>query len=168
MRRFLPVGAALFSLSLVLAACGDDDGGGNGNGDGDVTEENGDATDEDMGGDGDGALSEDEYIDAANEICAEGNEELDALSEDFTPADEDEAIEFIIDELLPLVQDQVDQIRDLDGPEDITEEVNELLDETEQVLEDIADDPEAAFSGDDPFADVAPELTDLGLTECGE
>ena len=134
--------------SLGVAACGDDDDG---------------------GGD---ALTEEEFLAQGNEICSAGNDELDAAFAEF--GDEEptpEEISAFADTFEENVGDQIDAVDDLEGPDDIEEQLDPVLADARDDLEEFAtllrEDPEAAFSQEeDPFADVNEQLADIGLTEC--
>jgi hypothetical protein len=125
---------------------------------------------DDGGGD---ALTQSEFEDQANAICDEGNDEIDAEANDFfadvpsgeAPSEDDESA-FVNDVLVPNVQGQIDDIRDLDAPEDIQDDLNATLDQAEEILDQISDDPSIAFSDEDPFDEINAELDDLGLTSC--
>ena len=135
---------------LGLAACGDDDGGGD-------------------------ALTEEEFVEQANAICSEGEDELDAAfeelvgdgSEEPTP----EEISAFADVFEDNIGEQIDGIDDLEPPESMADDVDAALSDAREVLDDFAqllrDDPEAAFSQEeDPFADVNEQMNDLGVTAC--
>jgi len=145
MRRLI---AVVLTASLVLlgAACGDDEE----------------------------RLTSEEFEAQGNEICEEGNERLEKLfTEEFGEADEappaDEVEAFIDDEVVPSIEQQIDDLRELNPPEDIEEEYEELLDEAEEAAEEIGDlSAEDLFAGEDPFEDVNRRAEELGLTACAE
>lgn len=125
------------------------------------------------GDDGGEPLSQSEFEEQGNAICEEGNDEIDAEADDFfadVPSGEDPSEEdlsgFANDVLVPNVQGQIDDLRDLDAPEDIQDDLDATLDEGEEILDEISDDPSILFSDEDPFEDVNAQLTDLGLTSC--
>jgi hypothetical protein len=170
MKRFV-VRTMLLALiaGAGLAACGDDDSGG-GNGDGDATEETdgGDETDE--GGE---ALSEEEFIEAGDEICANANEEIDAAGEeleeefpdevDFSDPEVQEAAAELI---IPLVRDTVDQFRELEGPDELVDGIEEILAEIEELADEVEDDP-SLLAGESPLGDFDEQWSDLGFEVCG-
>ena len=117
----------------------------------------------------DESISKDDFLEQANAICEEGSDELEEATEDIDFEDEEEATEFIEGEFRDSIQGQIDDIRDLGFPEGDEEELDEILNDAEEALEDLVDDPEAAFaSGEDPFADVNEDLVDYGLDECAD
>ena len=117
----------------------------------------------------DESISKDDFLEQANEICAEGSEELEEATADLDFEDEEEATEFLEGEFRDNIQGQIDDIRDLGFPEGDEDELDEMLNDAEDALDDLVADPEAAFSeeGEDPFADVNERLVDYGLEECG-
>jgi len=145
MRRLCAVILAA-SLALLGAACGDDEE----------------------------RLTTEEFETQGNEICQEGGDEVDRLfEEEFGELEEEppagEAEAFIDDEVVPRIEQQIDDLRDLNPPEDIEDEVEELLDEAEQALDELGDlSAEELFSGGDPFEDVNAKASELGLTACAE
>jgi hypothetical protein len=125
------------------------------------------------GDDGGEPLSQAEFEEEGNAICEEGNDALDEEADDFfadIPSGEDpsdsELEAFGEDILVPNVQAQIDDIRDLEAPDDIQGDVDSVLDEAQDVLDEIADDPSVLFGDEDPFADIDPQLEDLGLASC--
>jgi hypothetical protein len=123
--------------------------------------------DDDDGGD---SLTKEEFVAQGNEICTEGNADIEAGAEEaFSQGQPNpETVEaFVNDTLVPSVQGQIDDIRDLGAPEGDEDQVTEILDKAELALQDIKEDPSlAAGEGADPFAEVNQELSDYGLTAC--
>ena len=127
---------------------------------------------------GDDRLSLEEFLDQGNEICSEGADELEAASEEAFPEDSaepdiDAISEFFLDEFLPNIRGQVEDLRELSPPEDIEDDVEQALDDAEEALdeaeEQIEDDAEAFIqSSQDIFADVNEQMEDIGLDECAE
>jgi len=153
--------ARVMVLALVgataLAACGDDDG------------DSGDGGD---GGNG-GALSEQEYIEAGDELCASYDEAIEEaiadLESEFSDEDltEEEATEAILEVAIPLIRDTIEQFGELEGPSDLTADVNEILDQIEEAVDEIEADPSSLDDEDDPFGDFDEQWSDLGFEECG-
>lgn len=152
MKRIALVGVVI--VGSVLAGCGDDDA---------------------------SALSEEEFFRQGNAICAAGNEKLDAMfSELFgnlSPGEEPDAeaaATLFRDEIIPEIQKQIDGIGDLEPPEALAEEVEQLVDEAQAALDTMEqqaeDDPESIVQGqeEDPFADVNEHAREIGLTKCAE
>jgi len=123
------------------------------------------------GDDDDGSsLSKQEFLKQGNEICAKGNQELDqAAQKTFSggPPSAEEASAFVNDELIPNVEDQVSQLRDLSPPEGDEDEVNAILDAADEGLSKSEDDPAGVFQEGDPFAEANKLARDYGLVACG-
>jgi hypothetical protein len=152
-RNLLFLITCLLAVGLIAAGCGDDD---------------------DDGGDGDsGSTTQAEttaatqpkadFIAAGNEICSEGNAELEASE---GPADESpESMDaFVTDFLVPTIQKQIDSLRDLDPPDEGADEISSILDDAQAELDTLAEDPSSL--GEDTFSDVNDRLNAFGLTEC--
>jgi hypothetical protein len=137
--------AAVSAAGLIAAGCGDDD-------------------------DSDSSLSKEEFVAQANEICTEGTTELnEAAQEEFgdsgqpTPAEEEA---FVRDTVVPNIQGQLDEIRELGIPEGDADEVNGILDDAQSALDELEEDPSGTSGGTDPFADVNRDLTEYGISAC--
>jgi hypothetical protein len=129
-------------------------------------------------GDDDDALSEEEFLQQGNAICAAGNDRLDAafgeldLEEGEEPTAEQMGA-LVSDVFVPDVQSQIDDVRALEPPDELADTVEQFLDDAQTALDELeqqaADDPSALFSGDeDPFAEVNAQADDIGLTECAD
>jgi hypothetical protein len=129
-------------------------------------------------------LSEEEFLAAANEICEVGNEEVDQLFEDtFAAAGGEEATEEEIqqffqdeggelrDDFVSNVQGQVSAVRDLNGPDDLEEELDPLLDQLSDDLDALSElSVEEFFEGEweAGFNEINSQIQALGLTTCAE
>jgi hypothetical protein len=148
-RNALLLLAGLLAAGLIAGGCGDDD-------DGDDTTEA-------------AALTKEEFVAQGNQICKQGNEELDTAAEDTFgkgQPSEEELESFVTHTLIPNVQGQIDDIRALGIPEGDEDTVNGFLDQAELVLVDLEENPSAIQNGPDPFAEVDPQLREYGLTIC--
>ncbi|MGH2957913.1 MAG: hypothetical protein ACRDL6_13080 [Solirubrobacterales bacterium] len=149
MRRAGLLLAAMLTTGLIAAGCGDDDGG--------------------DGGNGDEALTKEEFVAQGNQICREGNQELDAIANQSfqrepTPEQEER---FVNDEVIPNIQGQIDEIRALESPEGDEETINGILDDAEAALDEIRADPSLIEADPGPFAEVNQQLREYGLSTCG-
>jgi hypothetical protein len=152
------------ATALIAAGCGDDD---------EETTTTAEATTTATGATGavDVPPERAALVEEANAICAEGNREIDEVAqEEFgnsqqEPSQADQEA-FFADTVLPSVQDQIDQLRELDPPDEDAEEYTGILDDAQQVVDDLEQDPSALSEGADPFAEVNERLTAFGLTEC--
>lgn len=138
-------------VALALAGCGDDGGSG--------------------GGSDDDPISKADFIEQADQICADGAAELEKADEEYEgedPSDPAVLQRYVDEELEPNLRAQFDGVRDLGFPEGDEELLGDALDDADEVLDSIVADPQAALLPDEnPFADVNATLSDYGLTECG-
>lgn len=122
-------------------------------------------------GDDEETLTTEEFLDQGNAICETGTTEIDAAGEELFSAGEEPTPEqqtaFVEDTLAPLIQDQIDGIEELNPPEDLEDDVDQMLADVQTVLDGITDDPESLFGAEeDPFAEVNAQATEIGLTAC--
>jgi hypothetical protein len=123
------------------------------------------------------ALTKSEFLKQGNQICAEGNKEIEAGFEEFSKehnisknekpsqAELEEAAETI---LLPSVTKQVEGVANLGAPSGEEEQVEEIIDAAEEALEEGEEDPASLVSeGPDPFAKANRLAEAYGLTACG-
>ncbi|MDQ3981092.1 MAG: hypothetical protein M3271_00250 [Actinomycetota bacterium] len=119
---------------------------------------------------GDDRLSEEEFVEKANAICAEGNEELDRVADELAgggeqPSDED--LQEFVDTAVANIGGQLDEIEELSPPEDMEADVEDLLETGRSELADLEDaGVDALQSGENPFVESNAKAGDLGLTEC--
>ena len=151
------IATALAVIVCAFAAgCGGDDesDGGGGSGGGEATD-----------------ITKADFVKQANQVCTEGNKALAEAAQKLSPNGEqpsdDDLKAFATNTLIPNVKGQLEDIRAIGFPEADADMLNDIFDDADGVLDDLADDPEAAVSnGEDPFADINPRLTDYGLTSC--
>jgi hypothetical protein len=139
---------AIFSVA-VLAACGG------------------------AGGSGE-RLSEDEFREQANAICADYNEKIADLGSPTSPAD----IPDYVERGIPVIEEGIAKLRALNPPEDMEEDVDRMLDEVEkgipaarQLSEAAADEDaeavqEAISRGQEADAESNRIARELGLDTC--
>ncbi len=121
-------------------------------------------------GDDEETLTTEEFLDQGNAVCETGTTEIDAAGEGlFASGDEptpEEQTAFVEDTLAPLVQDQIDGLEAPNPPEDLQDDVDELLAEAQATLDAITDDPESILGDDNPFANADAMAIEIGLTAC--
>jgi hypothetical protein len=140
--------AAVLATGLIAAGCGDDD--------------------DDDGGEE--SISKEDFVAQGNQICEEGDAEIDAAAEEtFGNAEpsQEEVDAFVNDSVVPGIQGQIDDLRDLGAPEGDEDELDGIYEDAEAALSDIEADPTLVQGDQDPFADVSQRLSDYGLTACG-
>ncbi len=138
------------------------------------------------------ALSKPEFIAQANAICQATQDEVDPIfgaiwaefdeDTDFDdPAIQDlifVRFDEVIDDVKPIFDRQLEEIRALQPPSEDKELIEELLDDQQAALDEFAQVLEAAAAGDeqaratiddedDPFEDVDRRARAYGLTVCG-
>jgi len=144
--RYLLALLATLVLCVFAAACGDD---------GDTSSGE--------------ALSKEEFIAQADEICAAGDAQIDAQGEDFTGRTDPSAREALVTTVIvPGTRDQLEQIRALSPPEGDEDEVNEFLDTLDRGLDELEDDPEllAAEEGPATILDARKLAMEYGFKSC--
>jgi hypothetical protein len=155
-RAFLSAIAVLVALAALVAGCGGGD----------------DTTDETV------TLTKAEFIKQGDAICKQGNEEIEEGFEDFAEENDvpknkepsnEQGVEIVETVILPNVQQQAEEIRELGAPEGDEEQVDELVTSLEDAVAEGEDDPEILFNDDtDPFAEVNRQATAYGFKVCGE
>ena len=71
--------------------------------------------------------------------------------------------------ILPSIQQQGEEIRDLGAPEGDEDQVDEILTSLEDAVAEGEEEPELLFEGKtDPFGDVNQMTQDYGFKVCGE
>ena len=149
MTRTALLPALLFSMSALLVACGGDD-----QADAPAPEPE--------------PLSKAEFVAQADEICAEGNQELETAAEDVSAEPTDEEIaEFADDVLVPNLQQQHDDLAALGAPEGDEDAVQAILDALQDGIDVVEDDPATLLSSDDPLEEATDLAAAYGLAECG-
>lgn len=140
---------AIMVTGLLFAGCGDDDD---------------DATTT-------AALTEEEFLDQGNEICRTGSEEIEAAFENLDVPQggqptEEQIAQTLEEVAIPNTQSQIEAIGALTPPEDLQDDVDQVLVDAQAALDQMAEDPVAVVEGPDPFEDVNQRLEEIGLTEC--
>jgi hypothetical protein len=150
MRKSLAIGAATvaFALSLGLAACGSSDD----------------------SSDNEDVLTNAELVSKADAICTEYNSKFSDLQDQSglsSSSSKDEVVSFISDDVVPLFEDQVAALRELQPNDDDSEAYTEIVDTLDSEVQQVKDDPEAAVDQEDPFAGATAKAKDFGLKTCG-
>ncbi len=133
-------------------------------------------------------LSKPEFIDRANAICQASNDEADpifaevwAATGDGDPAVDEQVFALFaeaIDEVMPIFEQQLDDLRALEAPTEDKEFIETLLSDQEAALADFSHLVTAAAGGDDSareamdddgglFDDIDRRAREYGLTSCG-
>ena len=141
-KSLLSLFALLAATMLVAAGCGGDD------------------SSED-------APTKAEYITQADEICANDQEEIQTAAADVSGEPNDPATqEVVTNDVLPIYQDQLEELRGLTPPEGEEDATAGIYDALEEALAAIEEDP-AAIGDPTTFADANEQAIDFGLEVCG-
>ncbi len=115
-------------------------------------------------------LTHEEFVAQGDEICATGDEEIEAAASgqfgDAGPQNEQAITEFAETVVIPSIQAQHDGISALTPPEGEEEEVEELLSELQTALDELSEDP-SLLASSTAFEDVNKLASDFGFTNCG-
>jgi len=116
------------------------------------------------------SLAKPAWIAKADAICQQGNQEIEqAANEQFGKQNQEptdaQIQQFTNESVVPSVQRQIDEIRDLGAPSGDEDQVNKILD---TVQADIDKAKSATTLPDDPFADGNALATQYGLKVCGQ
>lgn len=143
---------ACAAIAAVAVGCGGDDGGG------DTT-----STTE--------ALTKQEWITQADQICSDGDAAIQQAAEDagLSNPTPEELKSFYTETVLPNIEDQRDQIEALPVPAGEEDAIGSITDALDQAISDAQADPDALVNGSsDVFKDVNQQAQDYGLTSCGD
>jgi hypothetical protein len=80
---------------------------------------------------GDGALSKDEFIEQADEICEDIDQQIAELGE----PENREAFEELVDEGTEITNDGLERLRALEPPAEDRDQINRMLDKIEEAVE---------------------------------
>jgi outer membrane murein-binding lipoprotein Lpp len=148
--------ALLASGLLVAGGCGggdDDDGGG------------------DSGG---SALTKEEFTAKANEICTEGQDKIAQVQKDVQakiqedPTQAANAIQEVVGQLVPVIRETLTQIGQLTPPAELQAKLDEFTTKANDAVDQLESDPSKVTQGDNPFSDLEPLATELGIQNCGQ
>ena len=117
------------------------------------------------------AISKDDFVTQANQICAEGDKTLQtagkAAFSGGKPSKSD-LQQFANDTVVPTIQGEIDGIEALGAPEGDEEQVNAITDAAQSAIDEVKADPSVFVAGDqDVFAEANKLANAYGLTECG-
>lgn len=130
--------------------------------------------DDDSGGGGE-SLSKAEYIKMGDQICREGDKEIErSARERFGDAQQqpsrDKLVGFIEDDVVPNIENQISELRELSPPEGDEDTVNAIYDSADESIEAVKESPEKAVAegASNPFAETNKLATDYGFKACGD
>lgn len=123
------------------------------------------------------SLSKAEFVKKGNAICAKGEKEIEEGVEKFAKENnlsnkepsKAQLKELTNDVLIPIVRNQVDDIRALGIPSGDEQEVEAIFSGVEEATAEIEEDPSLLNEvGAGPFAKSNRLAREYGLTKCGE
>jgi multidrug resistance efflux pump len=129
-----------------------------------------------VGGDGDGRLSREEYLSQADAVCAEYDKRLNDLGR----AESVEQLAENADRALPIAQEGVGKLRELQPPENLERPVDEWLERNDRNVDLIEALRDAARAGEETrIQELAAEAAEneaaadrlagrIGLKDCAE
>lgn len=140
MRKLICLLTACLAVGLIAAGCGGDD-------DGDT-------------------LTKEEYISQADANCKKADKELDSAG---GPQGSNGLEKFATDTLVPNIEGQIDFVRNLNGPQEVEDQVNPILDEAQQGVDEVAKDPSQLEEGSAgrKLQQAGQDLQKYGFKECG-
>src|SRR5262245_47560234 len=120
------------------------------------------------GGSGD-RLTQEEFLQQGNAICAKGNQDIETAgaSAFATPGEPTEAEVRAFGEnvIFPNVEEMLDQLRALSPPKEDEEQVDQILDEAQAALDKVKADP-ALLAQNSGFDEADRLASAYGLTAC--
>lgn len=127
-------------------------------------------------GSDDERLTQEEFVSQGNAICQASNDRLDPLFEeafgdatDENPPTEEEIVTFFEDTFLPELDKQLDELSELNPPEDVEADFDAAVAEARRVQGEVEDDPVAfANSDEDPFEKANELVGKAGLNVCAQ
>ncbi|MGK2932616.1 MAG: hypothetical protein ACSLFD_07595 [Solirubrobacterales bacterium] len=135
--------ALLATTALAVAGCGGDD-----------------SSDEE-------APTKAAYIEQADALCSESVTEIQTISEDLPNDLESPEVQTAIsDEILPIYQEELTQLRELTPPEGDEDTTAAIYDSVEEALAAVEEDP-SAIGDESTFADSNEQAQAYGLEVCG-
>jgi hypothetical protein len=128
------------------------------------------------GGDDEDTIPLADWIAQADEICREGDADLDQEIRDFFGGDvpdqpnPDQLADLATAVIAPNFQSQHDEIADLPEPEEESGKVDETLDALQEGVDQLEEDPSviATEEGPEGIQEASRLAGELGLEECGQ
>jgi len=110
-----------------------------------------------------------EFVTQANAVCKSAIDKVSDSSTDLGEnAPDEELVQFIKDEYIPTIKDELSQLQELTPPEGDEDSWDEILTAFDDGISGVEDDPEAAVAGNEnPLADASEKAKAYGLKICG-
>lgn len=119
---------------------------------------------------GEEALTKSAFLKQGNAICAKGSKKIEDGAKKLGSGKPSNKVvtKFAEDTLIPSVEDQLSDLRDLKPPKADEEKVKKILDAADEGLSKTKDDPTVLTSSDDPFKEANKQAEAYGLAKCAE
>jgi len=115
------------------------------------------------------ALTKAPFVQKGNAICKAGNQKINqAFNQIQGSPTQAQAEQVVTTTVIPSIQGQIDDIRNLGIPSGDETQVNKILNDAQSALDQVKKDPSLITqNGADPFAQANKEASAYGLTVCG-
>ena len=108
----------------------------------------------------------------SNAICKAGNKKIDAAADETFKGNQRpsnaQLEEFATETVVPNIQGQVSDVRELEPPAEDQEQITEFLDEAQGEIETIKGDPASLFTDTSSFEKANDLARAYGLDECAD
>lgn len=149
MKKIAVMISAVLAAGLIAAGCGSSD---------DSSSSDSTST---------AALTKAEFLAQGNAICTAGNQKLEAAFQSLGKGSTPEQISQVTTEqIVPTINDELDQIRALGAPAGDEQQVSAILDEADSASVKLEADPSLGAGDSDPFAQANKLAKEYGLTVC--
>ena len=113
------------------------------------------------------ALTKEEWITQADQICEQDNQELEQAGANIQS--QEDAEQFVSDTLVPKLNEEIDELRSLSAPEGDEDQINAILDAAQNGADEIEANPTAISNeATNPFAEANRLANEYGLKVCGQ
>jgi hypothetical protein len=111
------------------------------------------------------AISKADFVAQANQICKQGNDEIEATGKQLGNLNEAQLEQFASDTIVPNIQKQVDGVKALGAPAGEEAQVDQLVSTVQGDIDELKADP-SKITDDSLFAEANKQSRALGLNEC--
>jgi hypothetical protein len=116
------------------------------------------------------APTKEEWIERADEICAPGEKEIERTVDELfrgSPPSQQESDRFATETLVPTVQGEIDEVRELPPPPGDEEEIARILDSAQEGVDQLEAEGGLIERGGGPFIEANLLAQQYGLRICG-
>jgi hypothetical protein len=119
------------------------------------------------------AISKEEYLKRAQEVCKKGNADLQKASDTAFPnlkpgekPSDEQIATFVRKTVVPEIRKQVKALRDIPPPKGAADKVDQIYDALDQGLDKMNDDPQLLLSGQNVFSRADELGKKYGISVC--